>query len=257
MVLRLNHQHAKLQSALVGVVLSPGPWLALWGTGLSSSPPLSRTNSHHDFVCIFYINSSLYNHKVTIQKGKWIPARTKGSGWPASALSLGDVVITQLSLPWIPLKGKGPWELISGAVLGGGKHPLPFAPFHMPQAGMWKAAEPLAPNLAGLYICMAHPIVFICVGILKWLDGSESPHTVPTQNLSVFQGSLPAQMAGMWLPVYFRAAMCSYKAQHALLWRSWHKGLPFQTTSYCCVFYSLLQSLPCSSCPVRILSFSS
>lgn len=129
------------------------------------------------------------------------------------------------------------------------KHPLPSAPF--------PSLRQHAPDPAGLYICMTQPIVFICVGILKWLEGSESPHAVPTQNLSVFPMALPAQMAGIWLPVCFRAAVCSYRAQHALIWRSWHKGLPFQTTSYCCVFYSLLQSLPCSSCPVRILSFSS
>lgn len=129
------------------------------------------------------------------------------------------------------------------------KHPLPSAPY--------PSLRQHAPYPAGLYICMAQPIVFICVAILKWFEGSECPQAVPTQNLSMFPTSLPAQMAGMWLPVYFRAAVCSYKAQHALIWRSWHKGLPFQTTSYCCVFYSLLQSLPCSSCPVRILSFSS
>lgn len=86
--------------------------------------------------------------------------------------------------------------------------------FHMPQAGTWKAVgpEPQAPYLAGLYICTTQPIVFIHVGILKWLYVSESPHTVPTQNLSVFQTSFPAQMAGMWLLVYFRAAVCCYKA---------------------------------------------
>lgn len=167
---------------------------------------------------------------------------------------LADIVITQLSLPRIPFKGKfGNWSE-EQLVLGGAKHPLPLAPFHTPQPGMWKAAgsEPRASYLAALF----EPGVFICVGILKWLDGFESPHAVPTQNLCVFQTSLPARMAGMWLPAYFRAAVCCYKALHALIWRSRLKGLPFQTTSYCCVFYSLLQSLPCSSCPVRILSFS-
>lgn len=136
--------------------------------------------------------------------------------------------------------------LILGAVLGG-PNILCHLP-HIPASGSM---------LLILLVCMAQPIVFICVAILKWFEGSECPQAVPTQNLSMFPTSLPAQMAGMWLPVYFRAAVCSYKAQHALIWRSWHKGLPFQTTSYCCVFYSLLQSLPCSSCPVRILSFSS
>lgn len=98
------------------------------------------------------------------------PSKTQGLRLTSKCTEgLADVVITQLSLPRIPLKGKGLWELILGAVLGGAKHPLPFAPFHTPQPGMWKAAgsEPRAPYLAGLYVHMTQPRVFICVGILK------------------------------------------------------------------------------------------
>lgn len=158
-----------VQSALVWLLLFP--WLPLWWMGFSS-PPLSTTNPHHDFVCIFYMSSTWYNPWGTVWEGKWIPARTKGSGWPASALSLADVVLTQLR---ILLRGKG-LELILGAALGGANIPCHLP--HFPASGSMLQHDP-----AGLYICMTQPIVFICVGILKWLEGSESPHAVPTENL--------------------------------------------------------------------------
>lgn len=53
-------------------------------------PPLSTTNSHQDFVCVFYTRSSLYNHKVTSLEGEVNPSKKQGlrltskcteSGW--------------------------------------------------------------------------------------------------------------------------------------------------------------------------------
>lgn len=129
-------------------------------------PPLSVTNSHLCFVCMFYIRSSLYNHEVAICKGKWIPARARGQA--DQQVHWGSGWCGYDHCPWssaVPAKDPFQRERPLGIGLRSSfrrvKHPLPFAPSHTPQPGMWKAAgpEPPAPYLAGLYIWLTQPVV--------------------------------------------------------------------------------------------------
>lgn len=98
---------------------------------------------------------------------------------------LADVVITQLSLPRTPLKGKGLWELILGAVLGGAKHPLPSAPFHTPQPGMWKAAGPEPLSCWSAHLHNSATCIYLCgyPKMTRWLW--KSPRCAHTESLSV------------------------------------------------------------------------